>query len=96
MHFIRYILVLIIILLGISFAALNAESVVVNYYVGSRTLPLSLLLMMILGLGALLGLLTCLGNLVRLKAKNIKLARHVKLLETEINNLRTIPLKDNP
>ena len=43
------------VILGVSFAALNAGSVAVNYYIGTQTIPLSLLLLGILVIGILIG-----------------------------------------
>jgi putative membrane protein len=43
------------VILGVSFAALNAGSVTVNYYIGTQSIPLSLLLLGILVIGLLIG-----------------------------------------
>ena len=47
MRYISYLILLIIILIGISFAVLNSESVTFHYYGGARGLPLSVLLVTI-------------------------------------------------
>jgi putative membrane protein len=67
---ISYIFLLLILLLGLSFAALNADPVSINYYVGKGTYPLSLLLVCTLGIGILLGFLACLFPLLKLKKEN--------------------------
>jgi putative membrane protein len=67
---ISYVLLLLILLLGLSFAALNADPVEISYYVGKSMTPLSLLLVYTLGLGILLGLFTTLIPLFKLKREN--------------------------
>jgi putative membrane protein len=91
---INYIFFLLLILLGITFACLNAETVNLKYYIGKIILPLSLLLIFTLGLGLFLGLLLSLIVFLRLRAENHRLTARVKLAEKEIDNLRAIPLHD--
>ncbi|MBN2689643.1 MAG: LapA family protein [Gammaproteobacteria bacterium] len=55
-----YLVVLFVVVLGISFAYLNAINVPFNYYLGTVTLPLSILLLFALGLGILFGFLSML------------------------------------
>ena len=45
---------LLVIVLGVVFAVLNAETVQLNYYLGSVDLPLSLVLVLAIIVGALL------------------------------------------
>jgi putative membrane protein len=89
-----YILLLVIILLGISFATLNSGTVTLNYYVGHKTMALSLLLVSVFATGCLLGILVGLTIVVKLKLKNYRLKQRIKLAEKEITNLRAIPLQD--
>ncbi|MDR3477618.1 MAG: LapA family protein [Gammaproteobacteria bacterium] len=94
MRILSYILIVIIIGLGISFALLNSGSVSINYYVGHRTMPLSLLLAMVFTIGSLLGVFVGLWLLLKIKLKNYRLKQRLKLAEKEIENLRAIPLQD--
>lgn len=87
-----YILLLLLVILGITFAYLNATPVVFNYYIGTRTIPLSLLLLFALGIGILLSLLGLMIPIIRLKSKNLKLQRHLKRANKEVENLRSIPV----
>jgi putative membrane protein len=91
---ISYIFLLVIVLLGVSFATLNSAAVTVNYYLGQKTMPLSLLLAIVFGIGCLLGLLVAMGVLVKTKLKNYRLKQRLKMAEKEIENLRAIPLQD--
>jgi putative membrane protein len=79
-----YIFVIIIILLGISFATLNSGTVEINYYIGHKVLPVSLLLGIIVGSWILF----------KTKLKNYRLKQKLKYAEKEIENLRAIPLQD--
>jgi len=95
MRIFTYIILLALILLGVSFAGLNAELVMINYYIGTNKLPLSLLLIMALAAGGLLGLLVSLIIYVRLKSSNLRLRQRLHLAEEEVANLRAMPLKDD-
>lgn len=95
MRIISYFLLLIIIIFGITFAILNSESVSINYYyVGQRTLPLSLLLVLVFALGCFLGMLVGFWLLLKAKINNYRLQQRLNLAEKEIENLRAIPLQD--
>ena len=94
MRIISYIFLFVIILFGIVFAALNSESVTINYYVGQSTLPLSLLLVLVFAFGCLIGMLVGFWLLIKSKISNHRLRHRLSLAEKEIENLRAIPLQD--
>jgi putative membrane protein len=79
-----------IIVLGVTFAFLNAEPVVVNYYVGTSQMPLSILLVSILGMGTLLGLLIGFIPMIKLKFSNRRLRKRLEHIEHEISQLRVL------
>ncbi|MDX1838248.1 LapA family protein [Legionella taurinensis] len=85
---------LVLILVGVSFAALNASSVEVNFYVTTVTMPISILMTIMLGIGILVGFLLFLLRYWRLKRELAKVRNQLRLTEKEIKNLRDIPLKD--
>ena len=91
---IKLIFLIFISLLGVSFSVLNATKIKINLYIGSYDVYLSLLLVITLGLGILIGFLAMLGTAFRLKAENYKIKHKAKLAEKEISNLRTLPIKD--
>lgn len=78
MRFFSYIFLLIIVLLGLSFALLNSQVVTLNYYIGQRNISLSLLLVLCLGFGIFLGLLFAVGPLIKLKRRNHQLKKQLK------------------
>ncbi|MET0047837.1 MAG: LapA family protein [Sedimenticola sp.] len=94
MQLIKLIIILLLMAVGVVLTVLNSESVVLNYYFGSRELPLSVVLVAAVAFGALLGLVASLGGFFRLKRQNSELRRKAQLASQEINNLRAIPIKD--
>lgn len=95
MRVVSFLFFLIILLLGISFAVLNAQLVSINYYLGASKLPLSLLLVIVLGIGAVLGWITGVFVWLRLKVENTKLTHRIKVVEKEVSQLRTQPLHES-
>ena len=89
-----YIFVIAIILFGVSFTVLNADPVKLNYYFGVREISLSLLLAFTLIIGAVLGIIVLLSPLFRLKTENYRLRQKLTGIEQEVENLRSIPIKD--
>jgi len=89
-----YIVILLVVIFGVTFASLNANTVTVNYYFAQSSMPLSLLLAIVFSLGCLLGVLTCLWMLMKTKLKNYRLRQRLNLAEKEVDNLRAIPLQD--
>ena len=94
MRLITYIIILIIIAIGITFAGLNSQTVHIDYYVGISQLPLSILLALALIVGAVLGMLAATWMMIRLKSKNLRLQHRVKMAEKEVENLRALPLNN--
>lgn len=82
------------VVLGLSFAVLNVGEVQLNYYFGALTAPLSLLVVGAIAVGAMLGVLASLGMVLSQKREMAKLRRAMRLAEKEVANLRALPLKD--
>ncbi len=85
---------LLIIIIGVSFAALNAASVQVNLYVTKIDVPASVLMALTLAVGVAIGF--CLFGVRhwRLKAEHRRIKNQLQLMEREVKNLRSIPLQD--
>lgn len=81
-----------LIILGVSFAALNASLVQLNLYVTTWALPVSVLMIGMLGLGMMIGALFGVARYWRLKSECHKIKNQLRLTEKEIKNLRAIPL----
>lgn len=89
-----FVLFLMVTVLGLAFAVLNADSVPLRYYFGASEVPLALLVVLAVVLGAVLGVLASLGVVLKQKREIAKLRKAVRLTEKEVLNLRAIPLKD--
>ncbi len=79
---------------GLGFTVLNAGDVHLNYYFGEAVLPLALVVVATLMVGALLGLLPAIGVILARKHDNNRLRRRLQLAEQEIQNLRELPVRD--
>ena len=93
MRIIRYVLIFLILLAGIGFTSLNAEVINIDLYFDVYHLPLSLCLVLVLGLGVLLGFLVFGLRYWSLRTENRHLKNQLKLIEKEVSNLRIMPLK---
>jgi len=94
-NFIKLLVVLVILVLGAALTTLNEGQVTLNYYFGSVESPLPLALLGALGLGLLLGFLAGLSLWAKVRSENARLRRSARLAQEEVNNLRTIPLKQH-
>lgn len=88
------IVLILIVFIGVGFSALNAQPVVIKYFLGERTLPLSVAVF----LGLLVGILPT-GFLMSLKIWDLKrrvrrAQKHVLQLEEQLAQARELSLKD--
>lgn len=94
MRIVMAIFYLLLILIGVSFAGLNATSVQLNVYFTTFHMPISVLIVLAAGFGVLIGFILFLNRYWRLKAEHRRIKNQLKLTEKEIRNLRAIPLQD--
>jgi putative membrane protein len=92
---ITFVLLLLVSLLGLTFALMNAEAVQIDYYFGSVQAPLSLVVVIAIIIGAGFGVLASTGIVLGQKRELAKLRKSNKLANQEISNLRSLPLKDS-
>ena len=85
---------ILLILMGVSFAALNATAIQVNFYFTTIQAPISVVMTIMLGIGMLLGFFLFLTSYWRLKVEHHKIKNQLRLTEKEIKNLLAIPLND--
>jgi len=90
-----FIIILIIIVLGLFFGSINAETVKFDYFFGTADVALSIAMVLSLFVGAILGVIACMTLIIRLRRQVSKLQKAVATVEKEVTNLRTIPLKDD-
>jgi len=86
---------LVLVIFGIVFAVLNAEPVNLNYYVGSKEVALSLILVLAMIAGAIMGVIASASMIISNQREVKKLRKYVELAEKEVTNLRAIPIRDN-
>jgi len=90
----KLIIVFVILLSGLAFHLKNNQFIELNYYAGSLNMPLSWLVVLVLFIGAILGILASLPMIIKLKQQKMKLEKQIKNSEKEITNLRVMPVKD--
>lgn len=90
----RIIFLFAVAVLGGAFASLNGQIVELDYYFGLTELPLSIIILIALGIGAIFGMIAGLLLFVKAKRENLSLKKKAQLVNEEVKNLRTFPLKD--
>ncbi len=79
---------------GIAFSAVNNVPVVINYYLGTLSLPLSVVVVLSIVFGLILGALAIFVVNLQLRYENRRLQKKLDVCEQEINSLRILPLTD--
>ena len=93
----RYFLIIISVLIciiGISFHLRNDHLVTLDYYLGSFDYYFSVFIIVSIIIGVVLGIILSLPKLLLLKQENKKLQKQIDIKDKEVNNLRTLPIKD--
>ncbi|TID98613.1 DUF1049 domain-containing protein [Legionella pneumophila] len=70
---------LLLIIIGVSFAALNASSVQVNFYFKTVSMPISVLMTIMLGVGVFIGFVLFIARYWRLKIEFRKMKNQLKI-----------------
>ncbi len=96
MKVVQWVLIVLIFVVALAFAVINADDVPLNYYLGTSQVPLSLVLVFTFALGAALGVLAALGKMLFLKREISRLRRAARSREQELANLRALPIRDDP
>lgn len=91
MRILTIIFIVLIALIGATFAILNGEPILVKYYLGEVESPLSLVLGVTFVLGLLIGIITNLVFVIKLRFENSSLRRKNKKLEDELAHYQASP-----
>lgn len=91
--FVKMLILLAFIVLGAAFALINDEPVRIDLYFIQPELPLSLVVLLALGCGIVLGGLVGMIYFMRVKKENADLRRKARLVNEEVRNLRAMPIK---
>ena len=89
-----FLFLVVLIVLGLSFAVLNSRPVSLNYYFGYRDIPLSMIVVLSLAAGAVIGVLVSAGLILRSKAQSSQLRRKLRNAEKDSDQLRVLPAKE--
>lgn len=81
MRIISFLLMIIILIMGIAFAATNAQLITVNYLIGSASLPLALVLLIAFVVGVLLSYIYLGAKVLKLKAQHSWMSAKLKNLQ---------------
>lgn len=88
MKIFTYLIVLILIVFGVTFACLNFDETTVNLYWFTKTLPLALLVAITFAVGGVLGVIVSLFILVRQKARYYTLAKKLSSAEKALESVK--------
>ncbi|MBI3562307.1 MAG: LapA family protein [Gammaproteobacteria bacterium] len=80
-------------IIGVAFALLNSQSVTLNYYFDSIDAHLSLLLLLAVLSGAVLGVIVSLMVVLKSHREVARLRKAIQLAEREISELRKFQVK---
>lgn len=89
-----FLFLVVLVVLGLSFAVLNAQSVSLNYYFGYRDIPLSMVVVLSIAVGAVIGVLVSAGLILRMKAQTRQLRRKLRNAEKDSDQLRVLPAQE--
>ncbi|HSR63929.1 MAG TPA: LapA family protein [Gammaproteobacteria bacterium] len=88
------VLFVIVLVLSLVFFLKNNEVITFNYIVGSTDITVSALLLLTFAAGAILGVISLLPLLLRLKHQQALLQKQIRMTEKEVENLRVLPVRD--
>ena len=86
---------LITLFIGLTFAIQNKQRVELSYYFDWQwTAPIAVIVLVSFAIGVVCGFLANLWALRRMQRKVFKARKQVRLIEQEVDNLRSLPIKD--
>lgn len=86
---------ILLLMIGVGFAALNATEVQLDYFFGKTSLSLPWVVIGAVGLGFLFGLLVSGIAIFRARAETRRVRKERRLMEAELKNLRSLPLRNS-
>ncbi len=88
------IVAVLICILGVSFHLKNDQLVMLDYYIGTFEYHFSIFIIASIIIGVIAGIVMIMPKILLLKNEKRKLQRQIELKDKEVNNLRTLPIKD--
>jgi uncharacterized integral membrane protein len=89
-----FLVLLLALVFGLSFAAINSAPATIDFYFGNLVAPLSLVLVITIAVGALLGVAASIAVLLTQRIEISALKKRLNICETEVHNLREIPIRE--
>ena len=80
--------------ISVTFAFFNFTTVKVHYLFGETMAPLVVVILLTLIVGSIIGVLFSIWMSMHMRMDLSRSKKEIKLLRQELDNLRTIPLKD--
>ena len=74
---------------------ITVSSWTIDYYLGVTSVPIAVMIICSLFIGSILGVVISLALVIKTRRNMAKLRRQIKETEQEVNNLRTLPIKDS-
>ena len=93
--FLTALILVLILLVGIGFTALNAQPVTIDYFLGTVATTLPWALLAAFGGGFLLGLLVMAVLSLRTRREASRMRRELRSRDAELKNLRNAPIRNN-
>lgn len=94
LRLIKLVAVFVVLALGIAIAFYNATAVTVNYLFGHIELSLVVVMVGAMLFGFLLALILCASHNLAARREARRLRKRLRDAETELKNLRNLPLRD--
>ena len=79
---------------GAAFSAVNNTPINIQYYLGTVTMPISIVVIVSLIIGITIGALAIFIGSLQLRYENRRLQNKIDLREQELDSLRILPIKD--
>ena len=79
---------------GAAFSAVNNTPINIQYYLGTVTMPISIVVIASLVIGITIGALAIFIGSLQLRYENRRLQNKIDLREQELDSLRILPIKD--
>lgn len=91
----QLLLVIIVLIIAAAFAALNEQTIQLNYFIGIVETRLTFVIIASFILGAIFCGLIAATFIIRARLERRRLKRELMMKHQELNNLRELPVKDS-
>ncbi len=88
---VKLILIIFVLLFGLAFHIRNHQLVTLNYYVSEVQLSFSVIILIAISIGVLLGILVSIPVIIKTRQRNSRLEKKIKDTEKKINRFRVMP-----